>query len=318
GIFRKTLATLKIFSAARKFKRLAEIENATTFFTNTPRTHFVVFVAKKFLGLKGKWIAVFHDFTTRPDVLLKQICHSADILVANSMPTRKYLRERIAEPDTKKIRLIENGVEFNDNIPTPNPPKKLENLLILGRFDPQKGQLFAVKTAEILKKHLPNLKFKITGSSVASDPRTTDYEEKTKFFVKSHNLNNITFSENVSNPFSEILKHDAVLILSTTPETFGRVVIETLACGKFIIAFDQTGPREILENFEKFVLKQTGKQEVPTLRCDINEHSLAEKIKFFVKNFNQTIPFTQNARKFVETNFDFRETKKGLLNVIEG
>ena len=193
-----------------------------------------------------------------------------------------------------------------------------ENILVLGRLDPQKGQLFAVKTAEILQKEFPGLRFKITGSSVASDKKTVEYEQKTKFFVKSHKLTNVTFSENVRNPFNEISAHDAVLVLSTLPETFGRVVIESLACGKLVLSFNQTGPKEILENFEKFVLKQTGLQEIQTLRCDINEHALAEKIKYFIANFDQTNLFTQNARKFVETNFDFRETKKGLLNVIEG
>ncbi len=71
GIIRKIWACWKILWAAKRLKNLTKKSDIKVFLTNTPRTHFVLFIAKRVWRMKGKWIAVFHDFTTRPDFFIK-------------------------------------------------------------------------------------------------------------------------------------------------------------------------------------------------------------------------------------------------------
>ncbi len=316
GVIRKFVAIFKLFSAARKFRKLSSELKATMIFTNTPRTHFVVFLARKFFFCGGKWTAFFHDFTTRPKFLLRAVCHSAEVLAVNSLPTRKFLRNRISKKLFPKIQIVENGIDFK-KIEACEPPHKLENLLVLGRIDPRKGQIFAIQAASILQEKFPNLKFKIVGSPFTGDKRTMKYAAKIRILAKEKKCTNVEFIEEVGDPFAEIRKADALLVLSTEPETFGRVVIEGLACSRFVLAFDETGPSEILQNFEQFCLKKIDKKTLPSIRIEKQSlENLVEKIQFFAQDFPATKIFTDNSREFVEKTFSLDTTKKRLLNLL--
>lgn len=316
GVVKKITAIFRLFSAARRFKKLSRELGATKVFTNTPRTHFVVFLARKFFFLGGKWTVFFHDFTTRPKFLLRAICRSANTLVVNSLPTRKFLRDRISKRLFSKIQIVENGIDFQ-KIPAQSPPQKLQNFLLLGRIDPRKGQIFAIKAADILRKEFPEIRFRIVGSPFAEDKRTMKYASKIRILAKEKKCENVEFVPEVNNPFAEIEKADALLVLSTEAETFGRVVIEALACSRFVLAFDETGPREILQNFEQFCLKRAGKKTIPSIRVEkLSVENLVEKIRFFAKDFKQTKVFTDNARDFVKKSYSLDTTKKRLLNLL--
>jgi glycosyltransferase involved in cell wall biosynthesis len=316
GVFKKMKAIWRLFIAAKKFKNLISEFEVKNIFTNTPRTHFVVFLSRKFFFCGGKWTAFFHDFTTRPVILLRAICRSANVLVVNSLPTRKFLRERISKKSFYKIQIVENGIDFQ-KIPSQAPPDKLQNFLILGRIDPRKGQIFAIKAAIILRDEFPKIKFKIVGSPFKEDQRTMKYASKIRILAQEKKCENIEFISEVKDPFQEIIKADAVLVLSTEAETFGRVVIEALACSRLVLAFNETGPREILQNFEQFCLKKTGQKSLPSVRIEKQSvENLVEKIKFFMQNFEQTKVFTNNAREFVKQAFALETTKKRLLNLL--
>jgi glycosyltransferase involved in cell wall biosynthesis len=315
GPLRKIIACIKIFSAARKLAQTVRKHNATRIFSNTPRTHFVMLLAQKIFGVQSLWVAYFHDFTTRPNFLLRNICKNADFLLVNALPTRKFLRDRIPEYLYEKIKIVENGLDFSV-IPAPQPAQKIEKILCLGRLDPRKGQKFFVETAAILQKTNPDLYFFIVGDSFEQDPRTTQYEREIKTFAAENKLHNVHFLPGVPDPFPVIQEADMLVVLPTEPETFGRVVIEALACGKLVLAFDETGPREILQQYESFL--RTQKIPLPiALRVEKqNPHALAEKIKFFAEHPDTVPPLTTQARAFVEKNFSLSDTKKRLLNVI--
>ena len=312
GIFQKILAIFKIFSAARKLKKLAKKNGARVFFSNTPRTAFVIFIAKKFFRLRGKWICFFHDFTVRPRFLLRAICSSAEILCANSVATRNFLRKKIAKKNFSKIKIIENGLDFS-KIPQFSPPKKIEKILILGRIDPRKGQFFAAAAAEILREKKFN--FFVVGQNFAADPRTVEYEKKIRDFCAEKNLQNFHFLPAIKNPFDAIGDADAVLLLPTEPETFGRVAIEALAANKLVIAFDEIGPAEILRSFENFCADGKFKIEF-TFRCEKSARALAKKILFFAEN-PQNLQFCKLGRDFCEQNFSIFETKKRMRAILE-
>lgn len=312
NFFIKILSVFALLFKARSLVKLAQKNRATQFFSNTPRTHFIMFFAKKIFRLKGRWICIFHDFTTRPNFLLRAICNESDVLIANSLPTRKFLRQKIAEKNFSKIRLIENGIDFV-SLPLKRESKKIEKILIMGRIDPQKGQEFAVKVA----RKFPQTLFSIVGSPAASDERTLEYEKKIKKIVQKKNITNVSFFPEVSNPFLEISKHDLVLVLPTKPETFGRIVIEALALGKLVLSFDETGPREILQNFYQFLgRKKIYLEKNPFLVKPQNKKDLAKKISFFIKNPQIISELSEEAIEFVQKNYNLLETKKRFLGVL--
>lgn len=315
NIFKKILACGAILKAAWRLKQVAKKDRKVQFFTNTPRTHFVMWAAKKFFCIQGKWTVMFHDFTT-PEKIIRLIAPQADTLVANSIPTRRFLREALAEKHYDKIRIVENGVEV-EAMPEVVAPTQITKALVLGRVDPRKGQLYAVEAADLLLERNPEVHFTIVGSAVETDGSTQSYAAKCHDFVKSRNLKNVTFQDEVTDPYRVIGEHDLVLFLATEPETFGRVVVEALTLQRPVIAFEQTGPKEILENFYRYLGKQGLEMQTnPFLVEPNNAMSLAEQIGAFADKPESILKTCSLSREFVAKNYPLSDTKKRLLEIL--
>lgn len=315
GVFAKALHSVELLKAAKRLTNVTQQERKKQFFSNTPRTHFVMHLAKKFFRIKGRWIVMFHDFTV-PNFLVRSIGKRADVLVANSMATRNYLRKILPEHCYDKIRIVENGIDFS-LIPSQTVPRKIEKILVLGRIDPRKGQLYALKAAKKLQADGVICLFDFVGGAVDGDTATNDYFDKCKVFAGEESLRNIRFLPEIDSVFEKIKEYDLVLFLPTEPETFGRVVTESLAMGKMVLSFDQTGPRDILQNFFYF-LGRNGQviPKNPFLIPPNNALALAKAIKHYIENPNEAIAMCMQARSFVEKNYNLKETKKRLMEIL--
>jgi glycosyltransferase involved in cell wall biosynthesis len=312
GIFKKLLASGRLLQAAKKLKTVIENENIGQVFANTPRTIFILWLAKFFFHLKTRAIIMIHDFTI-PQFLLQKIAVKTDIIIVNSVPTRQIVRQIIAEEFHSKIRIVENGIDI-EKYPVPQIPRKIEKILLIGRLDPRKGQIYLLQAAKELERINPELQFFVVGSAFAQDLRTIEYEKELKNFVEIHHLKNVFFIPEVENPFEVISSADMVLALPTEPETFGRIVIEGLVMNKLVLSFDQMGPRDILKNFARFC-----DESVQPLLIEKNSaQDLVKKIQFFVENPEFIKPFVGNAYHFVEMNYSLSETKKRLMNILVG
>ncbi len=318
GLFRQLLAVTKLWWQAKNLRPLIDKESKPQWVTNTPRAHFLMWMAKAFWRTPGRWVAIFHDFTTRPPWLLRLIAKKADILVANSMPTRQYLRDVLYESQYKKIRIIENGVDFG-KVPHCDPPESIEKVLHLGRIDPRKGQLHTAEVADLLLERNPELSFTLIGKSVTQDPRTTAYEAEIRDFINKRQLPNIKLPGAVEDPFAQIKAHDALVVLPTEPETFGRIAVEGLACHRLVIAFDQTGPREILSGYHQWLLKKghlPANTPNPLLIEANNSMTLAETLAYFADKPHEAAIYIQHGREYVEANYHLQETKKRLVELL--
>ncbi len=300
----KIRAMWQLFFAARRLKKLVQKERATQVFANTPRTIFVAYLAKRFFRMPAKFIMMVHDFTI-PVGLLRRILQTADIIVVNSIPTRKYVLTQLPKNQSKKLRIVENGVDFG-RVPDTQPVTQVKNVLLIGRVDPRKGQKYAVQAAV----KLPELQFRIVGSPFPGDLRTMDYDCEIREIVHEHHLQNVTFVSEVLDPFLEIMKADIVLVLPTEPETFGRVVTEALACGRPVIAFDRTGPGDILRQFE-------AAERLPSLRAiPDNTDSVVERLSYFLHHPADLKKIASVARRFVKRHYPLTETVKRLVFVL--
>ena len=317
GSLNKIVSVFTLFFSAGKLRKFVTTKNPQ-WVTNTPRGHFLLFLAKTFWRLPGPWVAIFHDFTTRPALLLRRIALKADVLIAISMPTRAYLRAALSADHYQKIRIIENGFALNQ-IPESAPPKTIQNIIHIGRIDPRKGQMYTAEVAQLLRDKNPALTFTIVGSSVEQDPRTTQYEREINDFHRQNSLPNLRFKAEVKDPFAEINQFDLLLVLSTEAETFGRIAAEGLACNKLVIAFNQTGPREILTGYHNWLIKQgiiAKNSSNPLLIEANNSQILAETIQYFAENPEMALPYATHSRDFITQNYNLQETKKRLVDVL--
>ncbi len=318
GEIAKVKALFKLVITAKKLKKKLKTEHVTQVFTNTPRAHLVMLLLKKVWGWSGDWVVMVHDFTTKPESLLTHIGAEAQTVIANSMPTRNWLKQALHDGDHKKLKIIENGVVVKNEV---TPAKQLMSVINLSRIDARKGQQYFAEAADLLQDRNPDITFQIVGDSVAEDEPTVVYEKAVRQFAKDRSLQNLKFKPAVSNPLETINNFDALVFTPTEPETFGRVVIEALSLGKLVIAFEQTGPKEILEHYERWLIKQkdfTPKEPLWLLVEANNAMSLAERIAYFADNPHEVETYTKHAAEFVRENYSLAETKKRLLETLLG
>ena len=187
----------------------------------------------------------------------------------------EYLKKQVlenAKVPSHKINVIPSGLDF-DSI-TQNSKTQSRNLLklpeddflfgIVGRIDPKKGQLYALKATQLLSDY--KFKLVIVGEETPDAP--SSYLKEIKAFIEANKLEEkILFLPFQKNPMEVFNAFDWTLMTSDS-ETFGMVTIESMAQGTPVIGSNAGGTPELLQFGKVGLLYETK-----------NEYDLAEKMK---------------------------------------
>ncbi len=150
----------------------------------------------------------------------------------------------------EKIHVIPSGVDFTNVINEPkevsrkklNLPEKDFLFGLVGRIDPQKGQLLAVKALDQISED--KVKLVIVGEKTKGE--ASEYEQELIEFIFSRNLQSrVLFLPFQENPFVVFNAFDWTLMTSLS-ETVGMVTIESMAQGTPVIGSNSGGTTEIL------------------------------------------------------------------------
>jgi len=95
-----------------------------------------------------------------------------------------------------------------------------------------------------------------------------------------------------------------VTVLATRNETFGLVIIESMANGTPVIATDRGGPLEIIEN------------GVDGLLYDGSSEDLSEKIRLLYENRSLKEKLASSSLKKVHSKFDREKQLKALYSIL--
>lgn len=228
----------------------------------------------------------------------------------------EYLKKQVlenAKVPNHKINVIPSGLDFGSI--TQNSKTESRNLLqlpvdeflfgIVGRIDPKKGQLYALKATQLLSKY--KFKLVIVGEETPDSP--SHYLRKIKEFIELNQLEQkIIFLPFQKNPMEVFNAFDWTLMTSDS-ETFGMVTIESMAQGTPVIGSYAGGTRELLDYgnagllFEtkneidlaekmKLVLEKKTPFELTTFRNSIskfNSNNVCEKVEKMLKSRNSNV-----------------------------
>jgi len=155
---------------------------------------------------------------------------------------------------------------------------------VFGRIIHWKGQEIFVKAAiELLSRH-PNLKAFLVGDASDSD---RGYYRNVGLLAKQSDVSDrIVFTGYVSNVADYYRMMDIVVHTSILPEPFGRVIIEAMIQGKPVVASDEGGPKEIINDGEDGLLIEPG-----------NPNILAASIEKLIQNTYLRYQIGQAAQK---------------------
>lgn len=320
SVVKRPFIAMGLLKAAWNLSRMIEKQQVQTIYTNTPKTHLIVWVMCLFFESDHlKWHAMIHDFTT-PKWLLKAMGKYCKTIAVNSIGTREDTRKKIKPEHYGKIRIIENGVSIED-LPSITPSQGIKNILVMSRIDRRKGQNYALEAAKILQDKYPNIHFNIVGAPFAEDPETGKFYKELQDYAQSNNLKNVTFVGEVQDSFSAYKEADLVLFTPIDPEPFGRITIESLAMGKVVLAFNETGPREVIQQFSAFCRKKEPEIDLQVTErllvnsCDADD--LAKSIEYFIIQSDHMKAIAQHGRSFITEQYPLKETQKRLLQMLE-
>ncbi|XOV93990.1 MAG: glycosyltransferase family 4 protein [Bacteroidota bacterium] len=229
---------------------------------------------------KAKNIATFHDTpkhiwlgkTVMP-LTASMIFKMMDKVISVSASQASHIGGK-----NVKLQIIPNGIDLETYL---KPIKKAEasdnekfTLLFLGRLEPRKGIIYALKSYLELKKEYNQLKLIIAGDGQEKELITS--------FVKEHELNDVEVLGQVSDEMKLSLMRKADLYLGPAihGESFGIVLLEAMASGLPMVGFGNEGYLNIIPEQWREFFPEPKNQGAFTraIQRMINEKSLRDKM----------------------------------------
>ena len=186
-----------------------------------------------------------------------EIMGCGDQVIAISQCVYDYIGDSYPRVDSDKVTIVHRGVDTNIFHPEIQVEKKWESsffslypelegkqiVLFPGRLTDWKGQKDFLKILSLLNSN-DNIHGLIVGHV---DPKKAHYKNELQTLANELGLKNkVSFIDAVPDVENVYVLSKVVCNFSVKPEPFGRTVIEALACGIPVVAYDAGGPAESL------------------------------------------------------------------------
>lgn len=190
----------------------------------------------------------------------------ADLIIANSQSSATNLRTRLRRPG--KVRVIYNAVdleEFSPEGPVADLaafPKCRYKIALVAAFAKIKGQTLFIHAAERIRRAFPSASFFLIGGSIYDTVGDRGYEEEVHKAIEEKGLTDWVFftgfQQNMA-PWYRAM--DIVVNASIVPESFGRTLLEAMACGKAVVGPNAGGIPEFVQHGKNGLLYDMGNAE---------------------------------------------------------
>lgn len=237
------------------------------------------------------------------------IQHTRGIAPSNYYPFCHWVNRVICISKDVRKRLIQRGIERNKTVLIYNAvdPKEfrwkkhaeavrselgIEDsypvVAIFGNIKRWKGQDLAIKACGQLREKFPSIKCVLFGES-----REDDYFAEIKESAMAGEMNGLVVFAGYRADVADCMNAaDIIVHASTSPEPFGRVIIEAMTLGKSIIGSNAGAVPEIIENNISGLLFEPG-----------NIEELVQKMEFILQHPDDALKFGHNAFQRVQKDF---------------
>tara|TARA_R110000868_G_scaffold127256_1_gene334750 strand:- start:125 stop:841 length:717 start_codon:yes stop_codon:yes gene_type:complete len=217
--------------------------------------------------------------------------------ISVSYSQSKYIKGLFFKP----MSIIPNGIDLQEYDIELRVTEKYNDekftLLFVGRMEPRKGVLYALKSFEQLKRKYANMRLIIAGDG--------DGKEEAEAFVKEQKLEDVVFLGYVEEEEKLKLFNTADVFLAPAlfGESFGIVLLEAMAMGIPMVGFGNEG--------YKNVIKDEWLEYFPEPR-DLDAFTKSvEKLYLNPEIGNQMVTWGRAEVK----QYDWKEVSKKVLNV---
>ena len=170
-----------------------------------------------------------------------------------------YVKDVLQEISSNPIYYsIDNAVNPSFFSVHPRRDAEVRNLLFVGRIDPMKGVLDAVKAMTSVTKAMPRAQLLVVGP--VSDHQ---YYRHLRAFVQSNNLSDSVrfLGWRDHNELPRLLARADLLMFPSQLETFGNVIAESMAAGVPVVAVNAAAIPHLIEDGHDGFLVDPGDTE---------------------------------------------------------
>ncbi|MEA3328135.1 MAG: GT4 family glycosyltransferase PelF [Candidatus Omnitrophota bacterium] len=224
-------------------------------------------------------------------------------VITPSQPIAKRMIEQFGVPE-EKIRLVPRGLDLNEFSFQKKDTVPGNEVVVgfIGRITPLKGHVYFIKAISKVARKIPGLKVLIVGDSPAGKH---NYKEQIMLLARRLGLTPYIKFLGTRADIPDILAElDILVMASTAPEAFGRVLIEAGAAGIPVVATKIGGVVDIVDN------EKTGLLVAPR-----DPQQMAEAIIRLIKDKNLAVSLAEAAREKVAKEFNLDLMAERTINV---
>jgi len=248
--FKRTLNPLRLgmYSASwqtcsRALARVADERDTALVHANGDAAQIYAYPLKRRRALPIVWHV--RDLTALR-IVRRKMAPSADRIIATSQAVRDMLAgEGLPE---SKIRIVLNGIDTAPFESVPPAQEGPPTVGMIANYYPWKGHEDLLRAAQLVVKEVPEARFVVVGSDLFGDQ--PEYERALLELRKELGLEQTVGFQGQSSDVPSALAGWDVVAVPSHGEPFGRCVVEGLAAGRPVVAWNVAGPAEIIDDTE--------------------------------------------------------------------
>ncbi|AFZ22784.1 glycosyltransferase [Cylindrospermum stagnale PCC 7417] len=213
----------------------------------------------------------------------------------------------------QKIHVVHNGINLEVYKPPTdfclirkqwNIPQDIRVISYVGRLDKEKGLETLIKAFALLNKNVAKTKLLIAGKSLHQG---IDYQKSLEQLSTQLGIeNHIEFLGHITNTANLYQVSDVTVLPSLWSEPFGRVVIESMACGTPVVGSRIGGITEILTGKFQNGLFEPG-----------NERNLSDTLNQIINWRNNLPELGKQCRQHILSQFNVEKMINGVEQVLD-
>lgn len=240
----------------------------------------------------GKWIIknIIYPLSLRTNRINIIVENSEDLLIIS----------KIARRNKDEIKVI-NGVGVDlVKYSFKKSHLKIIKVVMVSRLLKDKGVFEFFKIAKSITKNYSNVEFLLVGDTDPNNPMS----------LTSNEVNEISKNSNIKYlgkraDIDLILSNSDIFLFPSYREGFPKVLMEAASCGLPSIVFNVAGCRDAIVDNETGYL-------IPFK----DDSLLQDKLEYLIKNKQEILRMSKNARKYAEINFDVNVISKKHLDLL--
>lgn len=307
----KRHSTLLSFLTAKKVAKIIDEYKIELIHLHWTRDIAVAVLAKKFSTCKPKIVQTRHMTMTRfkDDFYHRWLYKNVDMMLAVTNQVKEQVERFIPQDIRPLTQTLYIGADTPKNI-SQEEKEELKSRYalqepftvgIVGRIEEPKGQHLVVDAVKKLRQEGLHV-----GAIIVGHAMDESYLMQLNESVKADGLEEKIIFTGFTKEAQKLMQLCDCIVLATQKETFGLVLIEAMACGIAVIATNNGGPLEIVDDGKTGLLFEKEKSE-----------SLAQKIRALIENPQFKRAIADAGKEKADAMFESTKQFERLYEVLE-